>query len=102
MNGSAPAFSVLVIDDDAFTRTTTVHALRKIGAVATYEAANGAEALTLLGRQTTVDVIICDLNMPEVDGVETLRRLAEHNRDARIILASGADSRVLRSVLLWL
>ena len=97
MNGTAPAFSALVIDDDAFTRTTTVHALRKIGATATFEAANGAEALSLLGEQTTVDVIICDLNMPEVDGVETLRRLAEHNRDARIILASGADSRVLRA-----
>ena len=97
MSGTAPAFSALVIDDDAFTRTTTVHALRKIGAATTYEAANGAEALSLLGWQTTVDVIICDLNMPEVDGVETLRRLAEHNRDARIILASGADSRVLRA-----
>ena len=97
MNGTAPAFNALVIDDDAFTRATTVLALRKVGATATFEAANGAEALSLLGERTTVDVIICDLNMPEVDGVETLRRLAEHNRNARIILASGADSRVLRA-----
>ncbi|HEV2678354.1 MAG TPA: EAL domain-containing response regulator [Aliidongia sp.] len=97
MNGTPPAFSALVIDDDAFTRTTTVRALKAIGAEVTYQAANGAEALSLLGWQTTIDVIICDLNMPEVDGLETLRRLAEHNRHSRIILASGADSRVLRA-----
>jgi len=91
------AFAALVIDDDAFTRKTTALVLKKLGAATVHEACNGEEALALLGAPTIVDVILCDLTMPEVDGVETLRRLAEHHRSARVILASGADARVLRA-----
>ena len=97
MRGPVAAFAALVIDDDAFTRKTTALALKKLGASRVYEACNGEEALALLGTPTVVNVILCDLTMPEVDGVETLRRLAEHHRGARVILASGADARVLRA-----
>jgi EAL domain-containing protein (putative c-di-GMP-specific phosphodiesterase class I)/FixJ family two-component response regulator len=97
MEDPIAAFAALVVDDDAFTRKTMALALKKLGAVVAYEASNGEEALALLRTPTMVDVILCDLNMPEVDGVETLRRLAEYHRGARVILASGADARVLRA-----
>ena len=97
MDGLATSFAALVIDDDAFTRQTIARMLAGLGATTTYEAANGTEALERLGRTETVEVIICDLNMPEVDGIETLRRIGELNRRARIVLASAADPRVLRS-----
>jgi EAL domain-containing protein (putative c-di-GMP-specific phosphodiesterase class I) len=97
MDGLATSFAALVIDDDAFTRQTIARMLAGLGATTTYEAANGTEALERLGRTETVDIIICDLNTPEVDGIETLRRIGELNRRARIVLASAADPRVLRS-----
>jgi len=42
-------------------------------------------------------LIILDLQMPKHDGVELLRRLAEHGSDAKIFIASGMDTRVLKT-----
>jgi EAL domain-containing protein (putative c-di-GMP-specific phosphodiesterase class I)/FixJ family two-component response regulator len=97
MDARIAIVAALVIDDDEFTRKTIARALGKLGVATIYEAANGEEALICLAGTDSVDLIICDLNMPEVDGIETLRRLAEINSQARIILASSADPRVLRS-----
>src|SRR5438445_7259144 len=97
MEGPIRAFAALVIDDDPFMRKTTARVLRKLGVATISEAANGAEAFDRLAGIGPVDLIVCDLNMPVVDGIETLRRLGELNHTARIILASGADARVLRS-----
>jgi EAL domain-containing protein (putative c-di-GMP-specific phosphodiesterase class I)/CheY-like chemotaxis protein len=90
-------YSALIIDDDAFTRQTTARALSKLGAKQVYEAGNGKEAMRCLADSGEVDVIVCDLNMPEVDGIETLRHLAAAHSKARILLVSSADPRALRS-----
>lgn len=42
-------------------------------------------------------VLVLDLDMPEMDGIEVIRSLARHNSDLRIILISGFDPRVLHS-----
>jgi EAL domain-containing protein (putative c-di-GMP-specific phosphodiesterase class I)/ActR/RegA family two-component response regulator len=97
MDGLPAAFTALVVDDDAFARGTMRRALRKLGASEVFEAAHGREALDRLSERPSIDVILCDLNMPEVDGIETLRQLAALRLGHRIILASGADPRVLRS-----
>ena len=97
MDGLPAAFTALVIDDDDFARVTMRRALQKLGAGEVFEAAHGREALDCLAVRPSIDVILCDLNMPEVDGIETLRRLADLQLGHRIILASGADPRALRS-----
>ena len=43
------------------------------------------------------DFIMLDLMMPNTDGVELLRLLAEHVKDAKLCLISGSDTRVLNS-----
>ena len=97
MSSALGDFSALIIDDDAFTRDTTARALSKLGATKVYEAGNGVEALRCLADSGAVNVIVCDLNMPEVDGIETLRHLAAAHNQARILLVSSADPRALRS-----
>ncbi|HLJ18809.1 MAG TPA: response regulator, partial [Stellaceae bacterium] len=97
MDGLPTTFSALIVDDDDFTRVTTRKALVRLGAGEIFEAAHGQEALDRLAEGPTIDVVVCDLNMPEVDGIETLRRLAELHLGHRIILASSADPRALRS-----
>jgi EAL domain-containing protein (putative c-di-GMP-specific phosphodiesterase class I)/ActR/RegA family two-component response regulator len=92
------SFLSLVIDDDDFTRQTSARILRKLGAGIVLEAADGAEALRLAhNHSATLDLIVCDLRMPQCDGIETLRGLAEANINAKVVLLSSAEARVLRS-----
>ena len=44
------------------------------------------------------DIIICDIDMPGMDGVEFVARVAERNLACAIVIASGLESNVLRAV----
>jgi DNA-binding response OmpR family regulator len=67
--------TVLVVDDDPDVRRLVEMKLRLDG-VETLTASNGAEALVLLEAKR-VDVVILDIMMPEMDGIETCRRIRE-------------------------
>jgi two-component system chemotaxis response regulator CheY len=71
------SFNVLIVDDSPAMRSFVRRVLEfsgfDIGECA--QAGNGEEALALLQRQW-MDVILTDLNMPKMDGVEFLRRLS--------------------------
>lgn len=70
------ALNVLIVDDSGIIRAMIEKTLRMtqtpLGEV--FQAANGAEALKLLGGQW-VDLIFCDLHMPEMTGDELIRRM---------------------------
>ena len=91
-------FGALVIDDDDFSRRTAVRLLHRLGAGAVTEAAGGREGIAAAGAYDgRLDLILCDLRMPELDGIETIRGLASLRSEASIVLVSGADMRVLRA-----
>ena len=85
---------VLVVDDTAFNRRLLVRLLTSIGHD-TLEATNGREALDLLrGADTgSVDVVLLDIVMPEMDGYETLEALKADPEllDLPVIVISGVD-----------
>ncbi len=60
---------ILVVDDSAIMRSLVVSALEELNCVETVEAANGYEALKAL-PQHTFDMVITDINMPEINGLE--------------------------------
>lgn len=86
----------LIIDDEPMVANTLAAMVRRCGATYADMAHNGSEALERLGQEH-FDLILCDLNMPNTDGIETMRRLADHGVRSAIILLSGSDPRLLRA-----
>jgi CheY-like chemotaxis protein len=91
----AAGIRVLLADDDPRVRELFATLLRATdGVAAVIEAENGAEAVQLGGEQD-IDVVVLDLNMPGLDGVEAALRLAALEPSPRIALHS-ADPELLR------
>ena len=86
--------SILVIDDSAVARELILDAFRQSQLDAILHVArNGAEALELLEHHT-VDVILCDLEMPGIDGLGFLDRVgaSETLRDIPVIILTGHET----------
>jgi two-component system chemotaxis response regulator CheY len=67
----------LIVDDSSVMRKIVERSLRQAGIdlKQVLEAGNGAEALTLL-QDNPVDLILCDINMPVMDGLEFVKQLS--------------------------
>ncbi|MEV6006643.1 response regulator transcription factor [Streptomyces sp. NPDC051976] len=88
--GAGPATGrVLVVDDDAAIRRSLGRALRLRG-FAVSEADGGAAALDLLGR-TPPDVLVLDISMPDVNGIEVCRTLRADGSDLPVLVLSALD-----------
>lgn len=96
---AAPPASVLVVDDDPFMLGLLRRALGKLG-VSSITTHNSAQAALqeLATAQVLPDLVMLDLNMPGMDGVEFIRRLADQHFSGALILVSGEDQHVLESI----
>jgi PAS domain S-box-containing protein len=82
------ALHVLLVDDDDLIRASIPAILASFGHEAV-TAEGGREALDLLERGLPVDLVILDLNMPEMSGVETLGPLRGLRPEVPVLVASG-------------
>jgi EAL domain-containing protein (putative c-di-GMP-specific phosphodiesterase class I)/ActR/RegA family two-component response regulator len=91
--------TVLLVDDDAYVRSALERMLAAIGVREVHQAGSATDALTIVKNlRSRLDVIISDLDMPGVDGMEFLRRLSEERPHASVVILSGKDQSILRSV----
>jgi len=95
--GGISSLVALVVEDHDFQRRTMARMLRSLGACEVREARDGRQALASI-RGAPVDLVICDLNMPEMDGMEFMRHLGEARSEASVIIASAQDRALLSSV----
>ena len=80
---------ILVVEDEVLLRAALGEYLRDCG-FKVYEAGNGAEAITLLkSRKIIVDLVLSDVEMPEVDGFALSQWVRKYRPSVPVILASG-------------
>jgi CheY-like chemotaxis protein len=79
---------ILIIDDQDHVRRLVRDLLPPHHHV--LEASNGVEGLRLYSQQPA-DLVLCDLFMPDKDGIETIRELRRHNPGVKIVAMSGGS-----------
>jgi two-component system nitrogen regulation response regulator NtrX len=79
--------SILIIDDEKAIRKTLTEILSFEG-YKLEEAADGEEGLKRF-REKSFDVVLCDIKMPKIDGIDFLQKAVEINSDVPIIMISG-------------
>jgi two-component system response regulator HydG len=87
LTDTEPKF-VLVVDDNAGIREAVEKILKKEENYAVFTASNGEEAVKIL-QQNTIAVLLTDLRMPKVDGLELLKIAKTISEDIEVILITG-------------
>ncbi len=89
---------ILVVDDEPFALRLITHQLGRLGFPNVLAHDRATEALALLAADVhAVDLILLDLQMPEMDGVEFVRHLAGLSYPGALILLSAEDERIIET-----
>lgn len=89
---------ILVLDDEPFMLKLLDRLLTNLGFTDVATCDNGQTALERVDDAAHApQLILCDLNMPGMDGIEFVRKLVEHGYAGSLILVSGEDERTLQS-----
>lgn len=84
--------TILIVDDETEVRTLGEELLSSFG-YTTLSASNGEEAVKVYEKNCeNIDLVLLDLVMPKMDGIQCVRRLREINPDVKIVIASGFAS----------
>ena len=93
------ALRVLVVEDHGFQRRVALRLLVECGIEGALEAADGSSALALLeGQAQPPDVVLVDLDMPGMDGIEFIGHVAQRRLARAVALVSALDPALLNTV----
>lgn len=92
------AIDILLLDDDPFVLDLLRHILARLGYLQVHGYENGSSALQAFdGVDGEPELILLDINMPCMDGLEFVRHLAARHYSGSLILVSGEDDLMLRA-----
>lgn len=91
--------NILIVDDAAFMRMMIRDILSKNGYVVVGEAENGLKAIEKF-KELSPDLVIMDITMPEMDGIQAVKQIKAINSAAKIIMCSamGQQAMVIESI----
>lgn len=88
---------ILIVDDEEFILSLTGRLLKSLGCENFATAGNGKEAIEqLTGEGEPFDIVICDLKMPDMDGFDFIRQVAEWDATGGFIILSGESKATLK------
>lgn len=92
----ASTLSVLVVDDDSFSRDVMREMLAAEGIVDIQIADSGYSAMRALENMPVPpDLLICDVYMPDMDGIEFMSELTQRQYQGGVVLVTGVDLETL-------
>ena len=100
MRKNKPPPTVLVVDDEPLIRQISRRTLEAHGYLVT-EAASGLDAIELLSHGTPLDLLIADLDMPELTGDEMVRRIRAVRPDLKVLYVTGHIDLLMDARPLW-
>lgn len=83
---------ILLVDDEPHIRVFVSLILKSLGKPVIVEAANGDEAVAAF-KANKPDIVLLDVNMPHLDGIQTLRKLKEIDPDCVVIMLTSLANR---------
>ena len=100
---STQTYKILVVDDEPDVEPLVLQRMRRDIRRKKYEfvfAQNGIEALEVLDRDEDIDMVVSDINMPQMDGLTLLGQIAERNPNIRSIIVSAyGDMQNIRTAM---
>jgi len=88
---------ILIVDDNDFDRNLLHTTLSSLGYDVIGTASNGREGIEKF-LELKPDLVMTDLIMPEMNGIETLREIKSHDPDAKVMICSTADQEAMISL----
>lgn len=85
---------ILIVDDAAFMRMTIKKMLEAHNHIVIGEAENGIEAVKKFA-ELLPDVVLLDITMPEMNGVDALKRIKEMDKDAKVVICSAMGQQTM-------
>ncbi len=98
MDITITSLSILILEDHPFQRMVAEQTVSGLNVGTLFTAQSSEEALTFLQNTGAVDIVICDLDMPGMDGIQLIRHLAEQKLARGVIVLSAMEAALVRIV----
>ena len=103
MGDTAGGYRILVVDDEPDLEPLVLQRMRRSIRSGQYQfvfAQNGVEALQKLGQDQDIDMVLSDINMPQMDGLSLLERIPDVAPDTRsVIISAYGDMKNIRAAM---